>query len=361
MKKYLSLLSILLIIDTKIAQNNPEVLWAIQLDEQIIIPPVYQSHNFFIITKNGLVICLNKNGEEKWRHDLNEQIFNPPVVEKDLIFIATEDGDIISLNANTGDTYQVIGIGEPITSGLIIFDVESGSINTKGIIAGTEFGNIYCYDVSTFESIWTNQVSDTSIISPNVSSDHQIFFMDGKRNLYCVSADNGLLTWKITAEEFGWKTIDQFFRSDIVLSGYNIYLTDSSGKLFCIDAMLGTINWSIKNIFSNGIIRLNDKNELVLPTSKNKIVIVSPSQQKVIKEIELPIELKNESITDLIAIDENIIAGFTNGMVYQMDSKGKAELIFSGTSSIVSLLNVDGNCLVTEQTGKISLLSISNL
>ena len=359
MKKYLFFLSTLLLNNSLIAQDNSNLLWSVELQQPVNISPVYNADKIFIATENGLILYLDKNGKEKMNYAANSEILNPPIIEQNVLFFGTSDGDIFSLNVNTFYLYQVIGIGESITPNLVIVNIELNGLSTKGVVAGTEFGNIYCYDISTFEPIWTNQISDTSIISPIVSSDHQIFFLDGKRNLYCVSANNGLLIWKITPEEFGWKTIDQFFRSDIVLSGYNIYLTDSSGKLFCIDAMLGTINWSIKNIFSNGIIKLRNKNELVLPTFKNKIVIVSPSQQKVIKEIELPIELKNESITDQIAIDEKIIAGFTNGMVYQMDSKGKAELIFSGTSSIISLLNVNGDCLVTDSDGNITLLSIT--
>lgn len=359
MKKYFPLLTILLLINNLTAQNNPDVLWSFELQQPLNISPVFNDDKIIVATAEGTIICLNKNGEENWQYDLKEQILQPPIINNDLLFAATEDGEIISLNANTGDPFQELGIGESITSGLRIVDINSPFYNSAGVIAATGSGNIFCYDISTFESLWSNQVSDTSITSPIVSYNHQIFFMDGRGNLYCISADKGLLIWKITSEEFGWKTIDHLFKTDILLTGNSLYLTDYSGKLFCIDAMLGTINWSIKNNFSTGIIRLNDKNELVIPTSKNKIIIVSPSQRKVLKEIELPAELKNENIADLLVINGKIIIGFASGTVYQIDTKGKAELILNGTSSVVSLLDVDGDCLVSSYDGNIWLLNIN--
>ncbi|MCU0364878.1 MAG: hypothetical protein MUE93_04305, partial [Ignavibacteriaceae bacterium] len=108
------------------------------------------------------------------------------------------------------------------------------------------------------------------------------------------------------------------------------------------------------------LIRLNNQNELILPTTKNKISVVSTKLGKVTTEIELPLELRNESITDLIVIKDKILFGFSNGWVYKIKMKQKVEKFFrGGLAPIVSLTNVDGNCLVTDYDGRFTLLKLT--
>ena len=121
--------------------------------------------------------------------------------------------------------------------------------------------------------------------------------------------------------------------------------------------MLGTVKWNIKNITANGLIRFNNQQELVLPTKNNKVVIISPKLGKVISETELPLETKDEALTDLLLIGDKIIVGFSDGWVYKIKPKQKAEKFFrGGLAPIVSLTNVDGDCLVTDYDGRMTLL-----
>ena len=105
----------------------------------------------------------------------------------------------------------------------------------------------------------------------------------------------------------------------------NLYLIDTAGNLFCVDALLGTVKWNIKNINANGLIRLNNKQDLILPTKNNKVVIVSQKLGQVINEIELPLETSEEAITDLVVIGDNIIVGFSDGWVYKIQAKQKEQ------------------------------------
>jgi len=127
-----------------------------------------------------------------------------------------------------------------------------------------------------------------------------------------------------------------------------------------VDALLGTQKWDIKNINATGEIMVNGQNELILPTTKNKIAFVSTKLGKITKEIELPNNMKDESITDLLLIGDNIIVGFSDGWVYRIINKQKVEKLFrDGYAPIISLIEVDGNCLVTDYDGKLTLLKLS--
>jgi len=192
-----------------------------------------------------------------------------------------------------------------------------------------------------------------------VHSDNKIFLVDDKGTLYCFSAVNGMLIWKLEASKGGWRASVKALITQKATEK-NIYLIDTAGNLFCIDALLGTAKWNIKNISANGLIRLNNQHELVLPTKNNKVVIVSSKLGKVVSEIELPLETKDEAITDLSMLGDKYIVGFSDGWVYKIRVKQKSEKLFrSGSAPIISLTNVDGNCLVTDYDGKITLLKLN--
>jgi outer membrane protein assembly factor BamB len=201
--------------------------------------------------------------------------------------------------------------------------------------------------------------SEISIASSIVHSDNKIFFFDNKGTLYCYSAANGMLIWKLEASNGGWKSREQVSNSQVIIDN-NLFLIDTAGNLFCVDALLGKVKWNIKNINANGLIILNDKQDFILPTKNNKVVIVSQKFGQVINEIELPLETSEEAISDLVVIGDNIIVGFSNGWVYKIQAKQKAARFFcGGLAPIISLTNVDGNCLVTDYDGKFTLLNLS--
>ncbi|MCW8824141.1 MAG: PQQ-binding-like beta-propeller repeat protein, partial [Ignavibacteriaceae bacterium] len=269
------------------------ILWSENFQKTIITSVAFKDDKIFAGFKDGTIICLFSTGKEKWRYNSHGKIKNSPIASKDLLITETADGDILTLNVNTGPPAKVIGIGENL-AGITVVDLEE---NSKGIVTGTNNGNLYCYNLETLEPVWTNQITNESINSPLVYSKNKIFFQDKGGILYCLSSNNGLLIWKISPAQGGWKIQDgnsgTNFNNNLAVHNTNLYLTDEVGSLYCIDALLGTNNWNIKNISANGLIRFNKKSELVLPTIKNKIITVSPKLGKVINEIQLPPDTKS--------------------------------------------------------------------
>jgi hypothetical protein len=101
---------------------------------------------------------------------------------------------------------------------------------------------------------------------------------------------------------------------------------------------------------------------LIIPTSKNKIFIISPTLGKITTEIDLASETRDEVITDFSSSGDKIFVGFSDGWVYQINQKKKVEKIFrGGTSPIISIINIDGNILVTDYDGKLTLLNSSRI
>jgi hypothetical protein len=145
------------------------------------------------------------------------------------------------------------------------------------------------------------------------------------------------------------------------VKGNDIYLIDAGGNFRCIDALLGTDKWGIKNIDASGLITEKNKSDLIITTNKNKILIVSTKLGKIINEIVLASETKKDILTDYILIDDYIIAGFSDSSVYEIKKKQKAKFMFLyHLAPVVSLVNVDNNCLITDYNGNFTLFKISN-
>ncbi len=339
------------------------VVWSGSMNKITSESSTSNSDKVYTAFKNGLINCLSNNGTEQWHYETNKKINVSPQVVNDILIVASDDGDLITLNANTGNPYQIIGIGEKITSGVSIIEIEEAGSKTQAVVVGTQYGNLYCYDLFTLDPIWTQQLSgmneSINVVTSIEYSNNKIFFVDNQGTLYCFSATNGMLIWNIPASKGGWKSASGS-KKNIIIRNNNLYLVDKSGNLFCVDALLGTPKWNIKNIFATGEIVVNSQNEFILPTTKNKIAFVSTKLGKVTKEIELTSSTKDQSITDLLILEDDIIIGFSDGWVYKINKKQKVEKFFRDSSApIISLTEINGNCLVINYDGEFNLLNNS--
>lgn len=341
--------------------RNPNIISEKNFSKTTITNSIFSKEKIYQGFKNGSIVCIDKSGNKKWDYRTNGRIYSSPIIEKDILAVATNEGDLLTLNTNTGGLVQVIGIGETITSEICVVDIKEGGGTTKAVVAGTANGNLYCYNLYNLEPIWINQSANDGmsnrIISSIACADNKILFQDFNGTLYCVSALNGLLIWY-------WKppvkNFNPFYKTDLLIKGNVIYLIDAAGNFRCIDALLGTEKWSIKNIYATGLIKKNG-GDLILSTSKNKLLTVSTKLGKVISEYIFTSETKNDILTDFILIDDKIFAGFSDSSIYEINQKQNAKIKFlSHLAPIVSLVNVDENCLITDYDGNLTLLKISN-
>ena len=328
------------------------------ISETIYTEPSTGNNKFYFSTKRGLIVCINDELEEIWTYETTGSIYSSPKVEKDLVVAATNEGDLFTINKNTGNLFQVIGIGETITSDLALVDIEHNGMQTKGICFGTAEGNFYCYELYSLELIWWNNGVKEMINSSVTTVKGKVIFQDKKGTLYCLSSSNGVLLWK-------WKTktkiFNPLFKSDLIVSNNNVYFIDFDGDLHCIDALLGTKKWSIRKTKATGKIELNEKkNEIILHSAKNKILTISLDKRKVIEQFVLPEGMEAEIATDIELIGNKLIVGFTNGNVYQLVKKQKpVKILWQGYAPIVSLNKINGNILVTDYDGNLTLLDLS--
>ena len=343
-------------------RTDLKVIWEKNFSKTTITNSIYYNGKIFQGFRNGSMVCIDESGNKKWDYQTNGRIYSSPLIEKDLLIAATNEGDLLTLNSNTGNLIQVIGIGETITSEICVVDIKEDGTTAKAVVAGTANGNLYCYNLYTLEPLWINQSANNGsgnrIISSIAGRDNKVLFQDMEGTFYCVSAVNGLLLWMWKSP---YKNTNPLFKTDIIINANNIYFVDAAGNFRCIDALLGTEKWSIKNIDAKGVIKDNEKTELSVATNKNKILNISTKLGKVVSEIDLPFEGKDNTITNFLLVNNKIITAASDGRVYETKPKQKGKLIFKSSSApIVSLNNIEGKCLITDYDGILTLINITD-
>ena len=335
-----------------------EIKNKLNINRTTFSPLLLSDDKIFIASKDGLIICRDKQDNIIWQYNTDGIIYSSLLRDKDLIIIITNDGDLFTINTNTGDLVQVIGIGEPITSDIRLIDLEYNKTKTKGIVFGTAFGNIYCYELYSLEMVWQNYLTEQSIIAKPVVVNNKLIYQDNDENYYCVNTKNGVLIWKWRPKE---KSKNVFFKSDVISNGKSVFVTDDNGKLHSIDLLLGTENWKKKKLFTSGKFFINSNRKiLIIHSKKNKIVLINQTNGRVKKEIKLPDEFKSSLPTCYNENGNNILLGFDNGFICSINKKNILnKILFTGTAPIISLLKTGEKEFITNNMdGKVIQFSL---
>ena len=316
---------------------------------------IVSENKIYNTTDDGLVHCYLFDGQEKWLAEVFGSIKYNAVLFNDLFLTATFEGDLYSINSNNGDVVQVIGVGENITTDLSLVDLTNTSFKSKGVIFGTEKGNIFCYDIFSFEMIWKIILSPQSLISKPVIADDKIIFKDSLNSVYCVNAKSGLLIWKYDFnEKEGFPNY-----SNTLSNGRSIISFSTSGAIIALDLMLGKKLWSTDAMDVIPQIAFSiDKQKLILLTKEGEIIFISSKDGKELNKIDL----KKPGLLSFIIAEnkKNIFFGFSDGSLYSTDIKYKVQQLTSPTNiPIASIIFIkEDEFLAKDITGNITLYKI---
>ncbi len=310
------------------------------------------SEKIFSASKDGKVFCFDLNGNKIWEYNTGETIISQPAVEKDILLVGTLEGDLFSFNVNNGNVIQVIGLGEPVTSRLIIIDAVNQDSKTKGVIVGTSNGHIFCYDIYTLENIWENNSAKGMIETRPLLVNNRIIYGSSDGILYCIDARTGILNWKWKDKNLDYS----FVRCEPVSNNKYVYISTLGKYTYAIDLLLGTTIWKMDYSSSESTGIDNDK---LFVKGLNKFYIISPNTGKPIKEIKVDYN-DDYSASRLIEWKNEIIFGSDNGNVYLIDQKyNLKKLFFTGTAKVNSIQYIKDNIFaVSNIDGKVILFKI---
>ena len=312
---------------------------------------IVTENKIYTTADDGLVNCYIIDGKEKWATEIMGSIKNNPVQFRDLFLTATDAGDLYSINSNNGDVVQVIGVGENITTDLSLVDLTSTSSQSKGVVFGTDKGNIFCYNIFTFEIIWKTNLSEHSLISNPLLIDDKIIFKNSLSSLYCVNTKSGTLIWKYNSNQKD----ETYNRSLILTDRKTIFTLVPDGEIIAIDLMRGKKMWSTKFMDVIPQITLSiDKQKLILLNTLGEMSFISVKDGKEIQEIDFK---KSDLFSFIIAEDEeNIFIGFSDGSLYSIDSINNIKQLISQTNITITSINVisKDEFIIKDINGKIT-------
>ena len=293
-------------------------------------PILISTNKIYTILDNGLIYSKDFSGKDKFVTEVIGSIKNNSVLYKDLLLVSTFEGDLYSINSNNGEILQVVGIGENITSDLSLFDIG----NIKAVTFGTSDGNIFCYDIFSFELIWKKNISNSPIISNPAIEKDKITFIDSKSSLFCANSKSGILNWQ---QKFNEK--DNFTKSNYPLSDIkNIYSLTPDGNLFAIDLLLGKKNWSINSESIRSLFMSFDKQKIFTINSKGLLTIVSSKEGKEVAKLDFK---KSDIFSFVIAENEEItLIGFSDGSLYSIDINNRIKELIKPNQIPITSINL---------------------
>lgn len=375
-----------LIVDSaQFINYSAEVLWNKELGGTLVTPPVSDGERVFAALRDGRVICLEASGKKLWEYNTGGTILSRPDVYENILVVATAEGDMMTINAATGKLMETIGLGEPVTSQLLIIDytgtktLMSGSKSFKAVIAGTSSGMMYCYDLYTFELLWQNEEAKGMIETRPLEAANKIIFGAWDGFLYCLDARSGVTIWK-------WSENKNFYYSPAactpVTDGKYVYVATPDKYVAAIDLNLGKTIWR-KNDFqaweSIGI--SEDKSRLFIKGYSDRFFVASASTGKKISEINIGYGIDTMPVTP-IEVDGQAVFGLKNGTIVSVSlgsSTGSAgtsakgakargtnkalstdyrRLMFTGTSRTLSVVKAGDILIASNMDGRLTAFRI---
>ena len=317
------------------------VLWKKNLETTLIASLLVNKDNVYAATEDGEIYCYNINGNLEWEYSSGETIFSRPIVYDSILVFATIEGDLISLDTKTGQPLQTIGLNEPLTSQLIKINVEYNGRQTIGVVVGSSKGNIYCYDINTFEEIWENHSAHGMIQTEPLYIDNRIIYGSWDNYLFCIDSRSGIINWK-------WTENKNFYYSPAVCNpvsdGNNVYVTTPDKYVSSIDLMLGRTVWHKINFDAWESIGISNNNEnLFVKCFKDNFDIVSAKKGRLIKEIKFGYGI---DINPIVPFEwkGNILFGSKGGKIYLINKDNNfTALLFLGTSRMLNIFHVKEN------------------
>ncbi|GAB4295878.1 MAG: hypothetical protein Kow0098_18620 [Ignavibacteriaceae bacterium] len=288
---------------------------------------------YFLSGENGVIRCFELNGKEKWTTEISGTIYCKPVRDGDLLAAVTVEGDLYSLNANNGNILQVIGVGENLTSALITIQTNFRNEPGTAVVFGSESGQIYCFDLYTFEMHWVcTEVKSIAHSEIYYASDRIILLTD-EGLLYCIDARTGLLTWK-------WdqiKPISGFF--PVIKSSVICFVAGS--QFFAVDLLSGVTNWKFSKDKYSEILWTDPESHYVYALTKESVIHkVDIFKRKIISKLKTGIE-DDLIIRPSFLSDNFLLATVKNSLYLIRTEAGSSEEIFYDSDEIKDCVNTN--------------------
>ena len=149
----------------RIPKTKANIIWQKNLQTETPNDILISKDKLFVVSKDGVIYCFDYEGNIKWTHNLDEIVTSKPVIINDVLIVATTEGDLLTLKAETGDVIQSIGIDDALVTSVLKTKINYYGQETDAVIVGGSSGTFYCYTLKKLELAWSNNFSDSEIVT----------------------------------------------------------------------------------------------------------------------------------------------------------------------------------------------------
>lgn len=343
---------------------NKLLQWSFDAGYSMIAEPILYNNQIFTADVSGQVVCLDTLGKKKWEYFSFGYIYSTPTARDGYLAIGTVQGDLETINIQNGRAIQSLGFGSPITSDLLSFDY-TGSYSRlmlpkqtrskAAVVAGTEKGTLYCYDLETLQELWKFEQPSDAIIGKPLFAKGAILVYSLDGFLYSINAQTGLLNWKSKLTD---KNESKIFASNLTNNSDDVFISLTNGKIFSYDILLGKRNWQYDKYKLFTSLKVSSDGRLVYGIgTNNRFHILSAKLGTWVREILT--KTGNDKInTDITELGKSIYFGNEEGYLIQVDENYGVKKIFrNDITPLYSITAVSKNkLLLGYHNGTISLI-----
>lgn len=150
--------------------------------------PLMVEDTLYAPNSNGILYALDLDGEIIWEFETEAAIWATPVFADGRLYVASQDHHLYAVNANTGDLIWDLDLGASAVSSPVID--EDGTL-----YIGTFGSQLFAVDSESGTALWAVETEDWIWGSPQIGSDGMIFVTDFGANLYAVDTTTKSILW----------------------------------------------------------------------------------------------------------------------------------------------------------------------
>ncbi|MFC0819683.1 outer membrane protein assembly factor BamB [Moraxella marmotae] len=292
---------------------NGATVWQLNVDDAITSAVGMDTTGSLAVvgTRSGKIVAIDaKTGTERWSVNLPSSSLAPALVTAQVVIVSTNSGTTYGLSSATGETVWQYNAQSPSTS--VRGMAKPLQLDAQTAILGGSDGRIHALDIHTGEPLWTRRIG----LAKGVGEIDKLRDVDGTP----------------------------------VFIGNHLYAASYSGQLTGFDMATGRLMFASELSSTDRLAIL--ANAIIGSSTDGEVVAFDRFTGDKLWEND---ELKYRSLTNPVAIGQNIAVGDKSGVIHVLNSQGKIISRVSTKGELTSLQVVNNRLYTQSANGVVSV------
>jgi outer membrane protein assembly factor BamB len=228
--------------------------WRAPTQGDVVSSPVVAGHLAYVGSGDHSLYAIDLGtGQARWRDSLGAAVTGSPAVANNRVYVTTRTNDLIAVDARTGArVWRFAGsaaVRMPWGHESGDFVVSSPAVVGGRVVFGSRDGHVYAVDAATGRRLWAASAAGQVWSSPAVDRG-RVYVGSADGCLYALSLASGRLLWKFATSGAAFESSRfGFDRRTVVsspaVSGGTVFVGARDGFLYAISADSGVLRWRV--------------------------------------------------------------------------------------------------------------------